>query len=316
MFDFRDYGNGIYAFDAGYIWPLLASVHMVVEAGRVALVDTGTNDTLANTLAALEKLGLGADAVDYILLSHIHLDHAGGAGAMMQAFPQARLVVHPRGARHMAEPSQLVAGVTQVYGADYVQKMYGEILPIAPERIIAAKHETVIDLAGRKLLCLDVPGHARHHIAIIDEKAGAAFTGDLFGLSYRNMDVGDRQFLFPTTTPTQFDPEAMRRSVEMVMQHQPTALYLTHYGQLRNPQEQKNELFRRLDRFVAIAEMYRFETAERHAKIKVGLSSFLLDEARAFGCACPEKDLLDWWETDLELDAQGLEVWLDGLPAK
>ncbi|MBS1196528.1 MAG: fold metallo-hydrolase [Proteobacteria bacterium] len=316
MFDFRDYGNGIYAFDAGYIWPLLASVHMVVEAGRVALVDTGTNDTLANTLAALEKLGLGADAVDYILLSHIHLDHAGGAGAMMQAFPQARLVVHPRGARHMAEPSQLVAGVTQVYGADYVQKMYGEILPIAPERIIAAKHETVIDLAGRKLLCLDAPGHARHHIAIIDEKAGAAFTGDLFGLSYRNMDVGDRQFLFPTTTPTQFDPEAMRRSVEMVMQQQPTALYLTHYGQLRDPMRQKDELFRRLDRFAAIAEAHRTETAERHTNIKAELSCYLIDEARTFGCTCPQRDLLDWWETDLELDAQGLEVWLDGLPAK
>lgn len=310
MFDFRNYGNGIYAFDAGYIRPLLAAVHMVVERERVALIDTGTNDTLPNALKALERIGLGPEAVDYVMLSHIHLDHAGGAGAMMRAFPQARLVVHPRGARHMAEPSQLVAGVTQVYGAAYVEKMYGEILPIAPERIIEARHEMVIDLAGRPLLCLDAPGHARHHIAIIDQNAAAAFTGDLVGLSYRNMDVGDRQFLFPTTTPTQFDPQAMRHSVETVLQYQPQALYLTHYGQLREPERQKTELFRRLDRFEALAKA-RHGQSERHALLKADLSRYLLEEARDFGCNCPEAELLDWWETDLELDAQGLEFWLD-----
>ena len=104
MFDWRDYKNGIYAFDAAYVRPLLAAIHMVVEKGRVALVDTGSKDSLPNTLAALAKLGLGPEAVDFIILTHIHLDHAGGASVMMQAFPNARLVVHPLGARHMAEP--------------------------------------------------------------------------------------------------------------------------------------------------------------------------------------------------------------------
>lgn len=312
MFDFREYGNGIFAFDAGYIQPLLAAVHMVVEKGRVALVDTGTNSTLANTQAALQRIGLNGDAVDYILLSHIHLDHAGGAGAMMQAFPQARLVVHPRGARHMAEPSQLVAGVTQVYGAAYVAEMYGDILPIASERIIEARHETVIDLAGRPLLCLDAPGHARHHIAIVDTQSASAFTGDLYGLSYPLMDVGTCQFLFPTTTPTQFDPAAMRRSVEMVLSYQPRTLYLTHYGALHEPLRQKEELFRRLDHFETMARA-RQNDSDRHARLKADLSRYLLDEARDFGCLLPEAELLDWWETDLELDAQGLEVWLDSL---
>lgn len=116
MFDWRDYGNGIVAFDAGYVRPILAAIHMVVEGGRVAFIDTGSNDALPNALAALGKLGLDASAVDYVILTHIHLDHAGGAGTLMQAFPTARLVVHPRGARHMAEPSKLVAGVTAVYG--------------------------------------------------------------------------------------------------------------------------------------------------------------------------------------------------------
>ena len=114
MFDWRDYGNGIVAFDAGYVRPILAAIHIVVEAGRVAFIDTGSNDALPNALAMLDRLGLNGAAVDYIILTHIHLDHAGGAGSMMAAFPGARLVVHPRGVRHMAEPARLVAGVTAV----------------------------------------------------------------------------------------------------------------------------------------------------------------------------------------------------------
>ena len=164
MFDWRDYNNGIYAFDAGYVRPILAAIHFVVENGRVAVIDTGSNDSLPNALAALQRLGLDESAVDFVILTHIHLDHAGGAGRMMQAFPNARLVEHPRGARHMAEPSKLVEGVSAVYGPEYVKKVYGEILPISAERIISAKDGLVVSLAGRELLCIDTPGHAKHHI--------------------------------------------------------------------------------------------------------------------------------------------------------
>lgn len=311
MFDFRDYGNGIFAFDSGYLRPLLAAVHLVVERGRVALIDTGTNRTLDRTLTVLKRLGLGPEAVDYVILSHIHLDHAGGAGAMMQAFPQARLVVHPRGVRHMVEPSQLVAGVTEVYGAAYVAEMYGEILAIPAGRIVEARHETVIDLAGRSLLCLDTPGHARHHIVVVDRKTGGAFTGDLFGLSYPIMDVGARQFLFPTTTPTQFDPEAMRRSLVLLRQYRPPVLYLTHYGQLREPEAQERVLLGQIDRFSELALRHADDGAERHARIKADLTRYLMDAAARFGCPLPQAELLDWWEPDLELNTQGLEAWLD-----
>jgi glyoxylase-like metal-dependent hydrolase (beta-lactamase superfamily II) len=253
MFDWRDYGNGIVAFDAGYVRPVLAAIHMVIENGRVAFIDTGSNDALPNALAALRKLGLDASAVDYVMLTHIHLDHAGGAGSMMRAFPEARLVVHPRGARHMAEPSKLVAGVTAVYGADYVQRVYGEILPIPVERIIEAPDGHVISLNGRELVCLDTPGHARHHICIVDRKARAIFTGDMFGLSYRELDVDGRQFIFPTTTPTQFEPDEMRASIQRLVALQPQAMYLTHYSQVPEVQAQGAELLRHLDALVAMA---------------------------------------------------------------
>lgn len=311
MFDWRDYGNGIVAFDAGYIRPILAAIHMIVDHGRVAFVDTGHNDALPNALAALERVGLDVTAVDYVILTHIHLDHAGGAGAMMQAFPNAKLVVHPRGARHMAEPSKLVAGVKAVYGEEYVERVYGDIIPVPAERIIEAVDDLVLQLGQRPLLCIDTPGHARHHICIIDDKASAIFTGDTFGLSYRELDVDGREFIFPTTTPTQFEPDAMREGIERIVCYDPEAVYLTHYGRLPNVELLGRDLLRRLAALVEIAEGQRAAGAERHARIKQGISDYLLAEVRAHGCTLPEAQILEIWATDLELNAQGLAVWLD-----
>jgi glyoxylase-like metal-dependent hydrolase (beta-lactamase superfamily II) len=124
-----DYHNGIYAFDAGYVRPLLAAIHLIESEGRAAFVDTANFEVMPQALAALEARGLGTESVDYVILTHIHLDHAGGAGAMMEAFPNAKLVVHPRGARHMIEPTKLMAGVEGVYGRERARRMYGSLIP-------------------------------------------------------------------------------------------------------------------------------------------------------------------------------------------
>ncbi|MFM9437614.1 glyoxylase-like metal-dependent hydrolase (beta-lactamase superfamily II) [Janthinobacterium sp. CG_23.3] len=311
MYDWRDYGNGITAFDSGYVRPLLAAIHLLVEDGRAAFIDTGTNASLPNALAALARVGLDAAAVDYVILTHIHLDHAGGAGAMMRAFPNATLVVHPRGARHMAEPSKLVAGVSAVYGADYVQRVYGEIVPVPPQRIVEAADGHALSLAGRRLSCLDTPGHARHHICIVDERTGAIFTGDMFGLSYRQLDVDGRQFVFPTTTPSQFEPGPMRASISRLLSLAPPALYLTHYGQLTGVAQAGADLRRRLDVLVALALAEQGAGAARHARIKAAMAGYLLHETRAHGCALADMAMLAFWETDLELNTQGLVHWLD-----
>jgi glyoxylase-like metal-dependent hydrolase (beta-lactamase superfamily II) len=311
MFDWRDYGNGIVAFDAGYVRPILAAIHMIVDDGRVAFVDTGSNDSLPNVLAALDKLGLSRDAVDYVILTHIHLDHAGGAGSLMREFLNARLVVHPRGSRHMAEPSRLVAGVTAVYGKEYVETVYGDILPIAADRIIDAHEGLTVQLGGRELLMIDTPGHAKHHICIIDRKADAIFTGDMFGLSYREFDVEGRQFILPTTSPTQFDPAEMRASIDRLMSFNASAMYLTHYAQVTDLPEQAANLNRRLDRHIAIAESHANEGESRHAAIKQELTTYVLAELRAHGCTLPEASILDILATDLELNVQGLTWWMD-----
>ena len=305
--------HDIHAVDAGYVRPLLAAIHLIVEDGRVAIVDSGSNASVAPLLEALMALGLSPDAVDYLILTHIHLDHAGGAGALMGRLPNARLVVHPRGVAHMVDPSRLVAGVTAVYGAAAVRSLYGEILPIAKDRIIPATNGLVVDLAGRELLCLDTPGHARHHISLHDRRSSSIFTGDIFGLSYRELDRGERQFIFPTTTPVQFDPLAMHASIDLLLSHAPQVVYLTHYSQVRDVAAKAVRLHELIDAHVSIARDAQTAGSQRQARIHAGLQELLLAEAERFGCVLPVAQLLEIFATDLELNAQGLDVWLDSL---
>ena len=129
----RDFGHGIYALDSGYFRDEFDAVHLVVEAGRVAVIDTSTQYAVPRILGALSALGLGPDAVDWILLTHVHLDHAGGAGALLRHCPNARVTVHPRGSRHLIDPSKLWAAVCEVYGKPMAEKEYGGLDPIDPD---------------------------------------------------------------------------------------------------------------------------------------------------------------------------------------
>lgn len=313
MTDFRDYGDGIFAFDSGYVRPLLAAIHMVVERGRVAFIDTGNNQSLLVALEVLKRLGLSSDAVDWVALTHVHLDHAGGAGSFMRAFPKASLAVHPRGARHMADPEKLLAGVAAVYGAEYVERVYGEILPIPEHRIVALEDEESFFLAGRKFRCLDTPGHARHHMCIVDEATGGVFTGDTFGLSYRETDVGGQPFLFPTTTPTQFDPDALERSIRRIVCLAPPAVYLTHYGRLADPGLYVDDLLRRMHAQIAFTMAQDGAGTGQHDALRAALEHFLLSELRDHGCTMDPAAIRAIWETDIELNAQGLLYWRNGL---
>src|SRR5579859_7242914 len=291
-----DYGNGIHLVDADYLRPGLAAIHLIVEKGRAALVDTGTSHSLPGVLAALGELGLTADSVDYVILTHVHLDHAGGAGMMMRAFPKARLVVHPRGARHMIDPSKLIEGAAAVYGADYIAEVYPDIFPIEEARVDEAPEGSEFLLAGRKLTCCDAPGHAYHHIFIQDEATGGIFTGDVFGLSYRELDVEGRQFIFPTTTPTQFDHDAMRHTVGRIVSLKPPAIYQTHYGKFTDVAGGAKNLLRRLDHIVALAK-----EGEPHEQLKTKMLDYLISEARDHGCRLPDEALAGIWEMDVEL---------------
>lgn len=307
----KAFGNGIHAIDSGYTGPDVAAIHLIEEGGRAALVDTGNNASLRHVLEALAAIGLSAESVDYVLLTHIHLDHAGGAGAFMQAFPNARLVVHPRGARHMAEPSKLFAGVSAVYGPERAKALYGELIPVPVERIIEAGDGHELDLAGRRIRVFDTPGHARHHVCYFDTKSRSFFTGDTFGLSYRSLDVEGRPSIFPTTTPVQFEPEAMHASIRRMEAEAPTAMYLTHYAQVTDVPRLAADLHRLIDAHVAIAE--RHAAAEgRKDRIEADIWALVGEEAARNGWTVPEAEWRRILALDVELNAQGLDVWLAG----
>ncbi len=302
--------HGIHTVDTGFERPLFDASHLIIERGRAAFVDTGVNDSVPRLLAALEAQGLAADAVDWVILTHVHLDHAGGAGLLMQALPNARLVVHPRGARHMIDPSALVAGASGVYGADAVARTYGVVQPVPAERVVEAGEGHVVDLAGRALLCLDTPGHARHHICIWDAKSRAFFTGDTFGLSYRDFDTARGAFIIASSTPVQFDPAAMRASIARLLAYEPQAMYLTHYSRVEDVPRLGADLYRWIDVMIAIAEAAD-GTADRHARMCEALAQAYVAQVQAHGCAMSAEQIRRFLAIDIELNAQGLGVWLD-----
>ena len=303
--------EAIYAVDSCYMRPQLAAIHLIRSGDTVAIVDTGNNASVPHVMAALAELGLGTEAVSHVLLTHIHLDHAGGAGAFMAACPNATLVVHPRGARHMADPSKLWAGTVAVYGEADATARYGEILPIAAERIVEATDDMVIDLNGRALRVADTPGHARHHVCYFDERSRAWFTGDVFGLSYRELDRDGMAFVFPSTTPVQFDPPALHASIDRLMAAEPSAMYLTHFSRVTDLPRLAADLHRLIDAHVAIAKAGAGAIDHRHQIIRSGLSALLREEARRQQWTLDETALFDLFAVDIELNAQGLEVWLD-----
>lgn len=309
---FIDYPHGITAIDSGYVRPHLDAIHLVVEKGRAAVVDTGTSHSVPFVLETLAAKGLGADAIDYVLLTHVHLDHAGGAGLLMQQAPNARLVVHPRGTRHMLDPSKLMAATRDVYGVDAARTMFGEVVPVASERVLEATDGYTVDLAGRCFTFYDTPGHARHHNCIRDGATGHLFAGDMFGLSYRELDRDGRQFAFPATTPSQFDPDAFHASIDRMMALQPEALYITHYGKVVEVPRLAKDLLRLVDAHAALGRRCAtiVDRGARAIALRAGVRDIVVAEARRQPWGVDEAGALAILVMDIELNADGLESWI------
>lgn len=301
--------HGITRIDAGYVRPALAAFYLVVEQGRAAFIDTGTSHALPRALAALERLGLDRDRVDYVMPTHVHLDHGGGAGALMAAFPAARLVVHPRGAGHLVDPTRLIAGSTAVYGAGEMTQRFGEVVPVPAARVIESRDGMEIDLAGRPLRLLHTEGHALHHYCVWDTASRGIFSGDTFGISYREFDSARGPFLFATTTPTQFDPDAWLATVDRLMALAPAAVYLTHFGRVGDLDRLADDLrddlrsCRDLALGAAAAE-------DPEAAIRAGLQARFLARLQAHDCTLTREAILDLLRMDLDLNSQGLAIWL------
>lgn len=306
----QDLGHGITCIDTLQERPGLACCYLVGRAGEYAFIEAGTAHGVPRLLALLAARGIAREQLRYVIPTHVHLDHAGGAGVLMRELPRAQLVAHPRGARHLIDPSKLIAGAEAVYGKAAVAQMYGEIAPIAEARVIVAADDQCLPFGEGQLRFIDTPGHARHHFSIWDEVSRGFFTGDTFGLSYREFDGPGGPFLFPTTTPVQFEPEAWFATLERYLSFQPQRMYLTHYGEVGNVPKLAADLREGLKRYVAIAQGLR--TAERrHEQLLAALGRDALAALKALGSPVSERTAGELLAFDMELNVQGLEVWLD-----
>lgn len=303
-------GHGIYAIDTGFERPHFDAAYLLVEQGRAVFVDTGANAALPRLLEALAHAGVEPAAVEHVIVTHVHLDHAGGAGLLMQHLPRATLVVHPRGARHMRDPKALVDGARAVYGTDVVTQAYGDVQPVPAHRVLESHDGMVLTLAERTLTLIDTPGHAKHHHCVWDARSRGWFTGDTFGLSYPECDAPQGRYLLPTSSPVQFDPDALRHSVGRLLARHPTRMYLTHFGCVTDVPHLANQLLEQVDAMVAIARPLA-AGPDRHARLCAALSALYRGRLQALGSSRPAAEIDALLSIDVELNAQGLAVWLD-----
>jgi glyoxylase-like metal-dependent hydrolase (beta-lactamase superfamily II) len=221
----------------------------LIAAPRPTLVECGPALSIGNVLEALRSIGMGPDDLRYLVLSHIHLDHAGGAGDVAEAFPSATVVVSEVGARHLVDPERLNASSRRVYG-DLYDRVYGDCTPISQPRVLGVADGDFLELGGgRRLDLFYTPGHAKHHIAAMDSDSGALFVGDSVGVKMPGMTV-----IRPATPPPDFDLVLAERTLARYREFEPTTVYLAHYGAVDPPQDALAEASERLRLWADTAE--------------------------------------------------------------
>lgn len=303
---YEDIGHGVSCIDSQYVRPGLASCYLIEKNGHAAFIDVGTNYTAPLLLELLEEKNIPLENVDYVIPTHVHLDHAGGAGSMMQHAPNAQLIIHPRGARHMIDPSRLQAGASAVYGEDEFKKHYGDLIPIDEQRVTVADDGFSINFQGRTLNFIDTPGHAKHHFCIIDENSNGIFTGDTFGVAYPELTVNEQPFIFPPTSPVDFNPQDWLNSIDKIMATGCNRAYLTHFNKVDNLQPLATTLRERVTLFAKFA----MQSTDSDA-LKNQIHNYFLEEILKTGCKLNADEITETISLDIDLIAQGLMVWVE-----
>ena len=305
-----EYDGGIVALDSGMVRPQMAACYLLETDTAVALIEVGNNDSADRITHVLQSRGRHIDEVSHIIVTHVHLDHAGGAGELMQRMPNAMLVAHPRAARHLVDPSRLETSARAVYGDEEFDAMYGTLKPVPQERVIIMDEGDRLEVGGRPLSFIDSPGHARHHFCVWDEATGGWFTGDTFGISYRDLDSANGHFIFPTTTPIQFDPPALISSIDRMMEKSPKNMYLTHFGRVQDVEQLAEKMKAAVLQFVQFADRFA-DAGDRTAQIENAMMEWLLEGIREHGVELPEYEMRGIVQNDVVLNTQGIEFWIN-----
>jgi glyoxylase-like metal-dependent hydrolase (beta-lactamase superfamily II) len=204
----------------------------LLHGSEPALVETGPTTSAEAVTAGLDALGLSANDLAHIVVTHIHLDHAGGVGTLAKRFAQATVWVHERGAPHLEDPTKLLASATRVYGQERLERIFGPVDPVPSDRLRAVSDGDRISLGDRHLDVLYTPGHASHHVALIDSRSGAIFTGDALGIH-----LPDDRVLRPATPPPDIDVEAGLQSIDRIRERARSILLFSHFGPVQEVDE-------------------------------------------------------------------------------
>ena len=309
MTDLFSFDKNIFCFDANYIRQKFAAIHFINQNNKLLIIDTATNHSAKRFLNALHTMNISPEFVEWIILTHVHLDHAGGAGLLMKMCPNARLAVHSRGARHMINPENLWASVVSVYGKEEAEKQYGKLIPVDENRVVVVGEGEVISFQDRRLQIFDAPGHANHHIIIFDEESKSFFTGDAFGIAYPELASEDEEFIFISSTPTQFEPVKFDTTIKKIMKQKPKSCFLTHFSKIMNIEKNGHELLKQLDEYVTITQQARNNHESQQERIRKGLFELLYKKLEKTNLSISRHDFGNLLSLDLSLNAQGLEYW-------
>lgn len=295
--------------------PERAAAFLTVSGDRAVFVDTNTNHAVPRLLAALRARNLTPEQVDYVIITHAHLDHAAGTAALLRHCPNATVLAHPKAARHLIDPSRLIAGTRVVYGEAVYARLYGDIDPVPEDRVRTVEDGEHLDWNGRMLTFLHTRGHASHHICIHDAGANALFAGDTFGLGRMTAMRPGPPFTVCTSSPPEFDPDEARRSVTRLLETGAEWVYITHYGHFDDLPARAAQLRDSIGHMEAIGR-----AAAQSDLAGEALTAYCTDRVReALGAhlhACsvddPEADL-EWLHRDVDLNGMGLAIYAERL---
>jgi glyoxylase-like metal-dependent hydrolase (beta-lactamase superfamily II) len=280
----------------------------VIAEDELTLIDTGASPSVPYIKQGLSELGYALDQVKYIIVTHVHLDHAGGAGLLLQDCPNAKVVVHPKGARHLADPSRLVAGARMVYGEQF-DPLFDPIVPVPENRLIEKGEGGQLEIGPACTLEFwDTPGHAKHHFGIYDPVSNGMFAGDTVGIRYQQLIPDGIPLFLPSTSPNQFDPAAMQLAIDRFQAANFDVIYYGHYGMASEPKEALRQAGEWLVEFLEVAED-AFAEQQSPQELAARLQELVRTYLRSLGV--PDSHVVySIIKVDMEVSAMGLLDYL------
>jgi glyoxylase-like metal-dependent hydrolase (beta-lactamase superfamily II) len=301
-----------YLIDSLYVREGVGAIYLLLEpkTKKFLLVDCGTAHSVALVEKAAQKLGTSLQNLEAIFLTHVHLDHGAGAGAFMQKAKDAKLYVHPKGARHIIDPSRLLETAEDFY-KDPVQKLFGDVVGCPEDRVLEAQNDQILDFYGRKLQVHFSPGHAKHHMSLWDIENKLYFAGDTAGIVYPNWS-GEKFFALLPTSPTDFDPDLWRKTAKEIREKAPKKIFITHFGGVENVKNLLFQVENCLQKLIFIALENRKEARgeARTKAINNSIAKMMQEELSAIDPSFQKNKIDSWFQKDYHIAASGLDHWL------